>query len=267
VTQSGLSQTERPGDLQRELWEQYKRTGDQKIRDRLVLTFAPMVKYIVHRKLAELPNSVDADDFIACGIVAMIAGIDRWEPEKGAGLEQYLWTRIHGAVLDELRSRDWAPRSVRRTEREIKRARQTFHAIYHRQPSDDELADAIGITVADVHAHYADIHRAEVASLNTPVQTEDATTVERVDVIQSEDSDVDPERHAVQADLQERVAAAVRALPERERLVAIMLYEQEMTLREAGQILGVTEGRVSQMRGDVLRKLRRWVEQGIPQPA
>ena len=99
------------------LWRDYQRTRDSKLRDRLVLTFAPMVKYIVYRKIREMPARCEVDDFISCGLEALIRSIDRYDPDKGATLEQFAWTRIHGAVLDELRRHDWAPRSLRRAVR------------------------------------------------------------------------------------------------------------------------------------------------------
>src|SRR5918997_1912270 len=101
------------------LWKQYKESGDAQLRNRLVLTFAPLVKYIVFKKVRELPARCEVDDFISCGLEALIASIDRYDPGKGATLEQFAWTRIHGAVLDELRRQDWAPRSLRRWEREV----------------------------------------------------------------------------------------------------------------------------------------------------
>src|SRR2546421_8628397 len=118
-----------------ELWRAYERTRDPRLRDRLVLTFAPMVKYIVYRKVREIPARFDVEDFISCGLEALIRSIDRYDPDKGAGLEQYAWTRIHGAVLDELRTHDWAPRSLRRFERELTRAQKTFQALYGRRPT------------------------------------------------------------------------------------------------------------------------------------
>ena len=109
------------------LWKQYKETGDARVRDRLVLTFAPMVKYIVYKKVREIPARCEVDDFISCGLEALIRSIDRYDPEKGATLEQFAWTRIHGAVLDELRRKDWAPRSVRRWDRDISKAARAVH--------------------------------------------------------------------------------------------------------------------------------------------
>src|SRR5512132_2714225 len=129
------------------LWREYRRTNDRALRDRLVLTFAPLVKYIVYKKLREMPARCEAEDFIACGLEALIHSIERYDPEKGATLEQYAWTRIHGAVLDELRRQDWAPRSLRRWERDIARAREQFTAVHGRRPNEDELADALATSV------------------------------------------------------------------------------------------------------------------------
>src|SRR5438309_2075147 len=128
------------------LWKQYRETNDVQLRNKLVLTFAPLVKYIVYNKIRELPARCEVEDFISCGLEALIASIDRYDPEKGATLEQYAWTRIHGAVLDELRRQDWAPRSLRRWERDIARARERFTANHGRQPTTQELADAMGPT-------------------------------------------------------------------------------------------------------------------------
>src|SRR5215217_6652744 len=132
-----------------ELWKQYRATGDGQLRDRLIMTFAPLVKYIVYRKIRELPARCEVEDFISCGLEALIASIDRYDPDKGATLEQYAWTRIHGAVLDELRRQDWAPRSLRRWERDINRARTQFLSNNGRRPTNEELADALAISVDD----------------------------------------------------------------------------------------------------------------------
>ena len=117
------------------LWREYKATGDLQVRNRLVMTYAPLVKYIVFKKVRELPARCEVEDFISCGLEALIASIDRYDPEKGATLEQFAWTRIHGAVLDELRRQDWAPRSLRRWERDIAKARDQFTT--HPRPPPD----------------------------------------------------------------------------------------------------------------------------------
>src|SRR3984957_16060744 len=160
-----------------QLWTKYKATGDPALRDRLVLTFAPMVKYIVYRKVREMPARCEVEDFISCGLEALIRSIDRYDPERGATLEQFAWTRIHGAVLDELRRNDWAPRSLRRWERDISRARERFIALYGRAPSRTELSEAVGLSEADLDRRLGDIQRSDVGSLNVLVLGEDDTTM------------------------------------------------------------------------------------------
>src|SRR2546421_3479088 len=166
-----------------EIWSHYKSTGDQRTRDRLIMTFAPLVKYIVFKKIRELPARCEVEDFISCGLEALIASIDRYDPEKGATLEQYAWTRIHGAVLDELRRQDWAPRSLRRWERDIARARESFIALHNRRPSRDELADALATTPEELATREHEIAASEVTSLNTLVISDEETTVERIDTL------------------------------------------------------------------------------------
>src|ERR1700743_3725202 len=162
---------ERTGRLSAEealaLWSDYKRTDDPALRDRLVLTFAPMVKYIVYRKVREMPARCEVEDFISCGLEALIKSIDRYDPDKGATLEQFAWTRIHGAVIDELRRFDWAPRSVRRSEREMNRARDRFTILHGRPPTRAELAESLAMTEAELSALIDDIARSDVGSLNT----------------------------------------------------------------------------------------------------
>src|SRR5512133_2751274 len=220
------------------LWREYRRTNDRALRDRLVLTFAPLVKYIVYKKLREMPARCEAEDFIACGLEALIHSIERYDPDKGATLEQYAWTRIHGAVLDELRRQDWAPRSVRRWERDIEKVVESFTVLHGRRPPSDELADA------------------DVTSLNTPVLADDQTTIERVDTIAGDDPREDPLHAAAQSEAKDLFRAAFARLPRREREVAVRLYVKHMTLSEIGEILGVSESRVCQIHTAMKKTLR-----------
>src|SRR3982751_1940155 len=151
------------------LWKQYRATNDVQLRNRIVMTFPPLVKYIVYNKIRELPARCEVDDFISCGLEALIASIDRYDPSKGATLEQYAWTRIHGAVLDELRRQDWAPRSLRRWERDIARAREQFVAVHGRRPTREELADALATTPEELMTREQEIQQSDLTSLNTLV--------------------------------------------------------------------------------------------------
>src|SRR5881275_771085 len=174
------------------LWQQYKATGDRKLRDRLVLTFAPLVKYIVYKKAREMPARCEVEDFISCGLEALMISIDRYDPAKGATLEQYAWTRIHGAVLDELRRQDWAPRSVRRWERDMEKAVEEFTAVHGRRPTREELADTLACSLEELQRHRDEIARSDVTSLNAVVLSDDQTEIERGDTLVSGDEELDP---------------------------------------------------------------------------
>jgi RNA polymerase sigma factor for flagellar operon FliA len=238
------------------LWTEYRRTNDKALRDRLVLTFAPLVKYIVYKKVREMPARCEVEDFISCGLEALIQSIDRYDPAKGATLEQYAWTRIHGAVLDELRRQDWAPRSVRRWERDIERAVEAFTSLHGRRPSTEELAEAMGVEVAELRRRRDEVTQSDLTSLNTLVLSDDETTIERMDTIASKDVTVDPLHAAAKGEAKDKFRAAFARLPQREREVAVLLYVKNMTLAEIGEILGVSESRVCQIHGALKRTLR-----------
>jgi len=238
------------------LWQQYHDTGDLHARDRLVLTLAPLVKYIVYRKVREVPPHAEVEDFISCGLEALLRSIDRYDPSRGPTLEQFAWTRIHGAVLDELRRNDWAPRSLRRWERDIARARDRFVALNGRAPSRAELAGVVEVSESELDRHLADIQRSEVGSLNVVVLGEDESASERIDTLSSDDRDADPVDHAMLEGAKARFRGAFARLPERERQVAVLLYVHNLTLREIGEVLGVTESRICQLHGRLRQHLR-----------
>ena len=239
-----------------EIWRQYKTSGDVRVRDRLVPSLAPLVKYIVYRKIREIPARCDVEDFISCGLEALIRSIDRYDPERGATLEQFAWTRIHGAVLDELRRNDWAPRSLRRWERDISRARERFIGIYGRMPTKLELSESVMITPEELDQRLGDIARSDVGSLNVLVLGEEDTSIERIDTLPSTDRDWDPDHHAVREAAIERFREVFDRLPPRDRQVAILLYVDGLTLREIGEVLGVTESRVCQIHSQLKKRLR-----------
>ena len=239
------------------LWRAYKETADLEARNRLVMTYAPLVKYIVFKKVRELPARCEVEDFISCGLEALIASIDRYDPDKGATLEQFAWTRIHGAVLDELRRQDWAPRSLRRWERDIHKARDQFTSVHGRRPTRQELADLLGVTPDELRRRQDDIAVSDVTSLNTLVISDDETMVERIDTLAAIDTRLDPEHAANAQAAKEKFRSAFDMLPQREREVAVLLYVKNLTLREIGEILGVSESRVCQIHSQIKRTLRR----------
>lgn len=246
------------------LWRDYMQTQDTRARDRLVFSLAPIVKAIAYRKLRELPAHREVDDLLSCGLEALIRSIDRYDPEKGATLEQFAWTRIHGAVIDELRRFDWAPRSLRRLEREMTQARERFTVLHGRAPTATELSESLAITEAELATLFEDLDRSEVGSLNTLVLGDDDNPTERLDTLASADLTVDPEHAAMREGAIARFRAAFDKLPARERRVALLLHVDDLTLRETGEILGVSESRVCQIHGKLKRGLRQQLEADEP---
>ena len=245
-------------------WHEYRLTGDRELRDRLIFMFMPMVRYIVYRKVREVPAQCEVDDFLSCGLEALIRSIDRYDPDKGATLEQYAWTRIHGAVLDELRRHDWAPRSLRRDERAINNARESFASINERQPSREELAAKVGMTPIELSDRLDQVALAEVGSLNRIVRSDESATIERIDTLESPDEDCDPTAQAERREAKTRFRKAFARLTKQQREVAVLLYVEDWTLRDIGERLGVSESRVSQIHTQLRRRLYEQLSGELP---
>lgn len=258
-----MSTTGRIGDPSRAssaetqaLYREFRRTGDPRLRDRLILTLAPMVKYLVYRKISQISSHFDADDFISVGIEALIRSIDRFDPDRGVSLESFTWTRVQGAIIDELRRQDWTPRSVRQTESRYRKAREGFVARNGRDPTPREAAELMGMTPEELQAHELDVMMGELASLDVPVRLEHGATVDRIETLPSTDAGDDPAVSATRHDATRRLREAVAALDAREQSIAVLLYVEELTLREVGAVVGLSEGRVCQIHRELRAKLR-----------
>ena len=238
------------------LWNEYKATSDVGLRNRLVLTYVPLVKHIVYKKIRELPPSCEVDDLISCGIESLIGAIDRWDPEKGAGLEPFLWTRIHGAVLDELRRRDWAPRSLRRLERDMLRAQEIFTGAHGRAPSRAELASMMSMSPAELSDKEYEIRRSDLTSLSSMAVTDGESGIQLIETLESDDLHADPEHRLAREEARGKFRRAFERLSSREREVAVLLYVKNLTLREIGEVLEVSESRVSQIHSQLKQRIR-----------
>ena len=203
-----------------------------------------------------LPAHVEEADLISYGLVGLISAIQRFEPERDIKFETYAITRIKGAIIDELRSLDWVPRSVRARAKEIERAYAKLEHSLQRAPTDEEVAGEIGMTVEAFQDALLQISNSSVAALDELWSAgESGDAVSLLDTLEDPDSP-DPEAVVDSTELKDRVADAIARLPEREKLVIALYYYENLTLREIGEVLGVTESRVSQLHTKAVLRLR-----------
>jgi RNA polymerase sigma factor for flagellar operon FliA len=243
-------------DMQR-VWLDYRRTGDQKLRDRLILTYAPLVKYVAGRLGSGLPAHVDDEDLASYGLLGLIGAIERFDPTREIKFETYALGRIKGAIIDELRSLDWVPRSVRSRARQIERTIGELEAKLGRAPNDDEIAGKLGVSQEELDDDLFQISRTSIAALDElwTVSGSGGDTVSLIDTIE-DTAGPSPTAALDETELREAMADAIAGLPEREKIVITLYYYEELTLREIGEVLGVTESRVSQLHTKAVLRLK-----------
>jgi RNA polymerase sigma factor for flagellar operon FliA len=241
----------------KDLWRRYKRDGDERARERLVIAYSPLVKYVSGRMASGLPAHVEEADLISYGLGGLISAIERFELEREIKFETYAITRIKGAIIDELRSLDWVPRSVRARARAIERANAKLEHKLQRAPTDDEMADELEMSVSDFQDALLQISNSTIAALDELWTVSDASgdQVSLLDTLQDPQAP-DPAAVMDATDLKDRIADAIARLPEREKLVVALYYYENLTLREIGEVLGVTESRVSQLHTKAVLRLR-----------
>ena len=241
----------------KDLWRRYKRDGDDRARERLVVAYSPLVKYVSGRMASGLPAHVEEADLISYGLGGLISAIERFELEREIKFETYAITRIKGAIIDELRSLDWVPRSVRARARAIERANTKLEHKLQRAPTDEEMAAELELTVSEFQDQLLQISNSTVAALDELWTVSDASgdQVSLLDTLQDPGAP-DPAQVIDTSDLKDRIADAIARLPEREKLVVALYYYENLTLREIGEVLGVTESRVSQLHTKAVLRLR-----------
>ena len=247
----------------REMWRRYKDDGDPAARERLVVAYSPMVKFVAGRLGAGLPSHVDDADLISYGLMGLIGSIERFEPERGIKFETFAMTRIRGAIIDELRSLDWVPRSVRSRAREIEAAQAKLEHTLQRAPSEAELAAALEISEDELQTSLLEIANSSVYALDELWTVSDSSgdQVSLLDTISDPRAD-DPQESLASSEIKDRLTEAIAGLPEREQLVVALYYYENLTLREIGEVLGVTESRVSQLHTKAVMRLKSGLQPG-----
>jgi RNA polymerase sigma factor for flagellar operon FliA len=225
--------------------------------DALVQEYAPLVKRIANHLRGRLPEGVDQDDLIQVGLIALLEAARQYSPAKGASFETYAGIRVRGAMLDEVRNTDWTPRSVYRRQRELTAAIQAVENRTGKPADAREIAAELGVPLEDYFRMVTSAAAHRLFSLDQEGEDGD------MPVHQIEDPDTEPSAELESDEFRHALAAAIRALPEREALVMSLYYEEELNLKEIGEVLGVTESRVCQIHGQALARVRATVQDSV----
>lgn len=241
-------------DVLDKIWERYKKTGDTKERDELIVYYSPLVKYVASRVAAGLPQSVDQADLVSYGMFGLIDAIKKFDLERGFKFETYAISRIKGAVLDELRSIDWVPRSVRSKAKMIERSMAKLEAENHRAPSDSELADELGVTARQLSNMYKQIASLGLVALDGVLSSSGTESLTFGDTLA--DRSDGPGGLYERNETRQLLAEAINTMNEREKVVLTLYYYENLTLAEIGKVLRVTESRVCQIHTKAVLQLR-----------
>jgi RNA polymerase sigma factor for flagellar operon FliA len=237
-----------------ELWKTYKKDqSDQDLRNVLIERFLPLVRYNAERVWAKLPEGVDLNDLISAGVFGLMDAIDAFDLGRGVKFETYCVPRIRGAMLDELRTMDWVPRLVRSKASKLESARKEAEAEFGRPPSDTEMANRLRLPLPEYEKLKCEASAVNLVSLNKKwYETDSYKDVREVDILEDSKGE-DPTRGIQKRDLMKLVT---KGLNRNERLIIILYYYEELTMKEIGNTLGLSESRVSQMHSSIVARLK-----------
>src|SRR5438270_1439002 len=239
------------------LWRDYKSSKDEKLRERLILHYSPLVKYVAGRVGVGLPPNIEQADLVSYGIFGLIDAIEKFDLERAIKFETYAISRIKGAIIDELRAIDWIPRSVRYKAREVEKAYAALEGKLHRTPSESEVAGELGIGLDELHAIFSQVSFVNVIALDELLNVggERGDKLSLVDTLEDTKAE-DPVQAFETEETKYLLARAINTLPEREKIVVTLYYYEGLTLAEIGQVLGVTESRICQMHTKAVLQMR-----------
>jgi RNA polymerase sigma factor for flagellar operon FliA len=240
-----------------ELWERFKEDGSQEAREHLIVHYAPLVKYVASRVATGLPANVEQADLVSYGIFGLIDALEKFDRAREIKFETYAIPRIRGAIIDELRSLDWVPRSVRFKAREVEKAYTELEAKLKHAPSDAEVAEHLGVSLAELHEIVTQISFVTVTALEEVVSTgaDRGESLSLLDTL-ADMAATDPSSGIEGNETRAMLSAAINSLSEREKIVITLYYFEGLTLAEIGEVLGVTESRVCQIHTKAVGLLR-----------
>ncbi len=239
-----------------ELWSKYKKKADPEIREYFIIKYAPLVKYVAGKISVGMPTNVEFDDLVGYGVFGLLDAIEKYDLGKNVKFNTYAVNRIRGAIFDELRSIDWVPRSVRQKSREIEDTIATLEGRLGRSASNEEIASEMSLSLEDYNNLLLKVSTTSVVSLtDLKFSTDDAEEFSVGDIIEAPSS-LNPDVIVERDEIKKIVLESLKELPDRDKKVLIMYYYEEMTLKEIGKVLGVTESRVSQIHTGSILKLK-----------
>jgi RNA polymerase sigma factor for flagellar operon FliA len=239
------------------LWREYKESDSKVAKDKLLVEYAYLVKFIANRLAINLPPSVDRGDLVSSGVLGLIKAVETFEPERGFKFETYAGHKIRGAILDELRALDWVPRSVRQKSRDLQKIFAVLENRLGRIPYDDEVCKEMNISMSEYEELLTDVTPTTIISLEEamPERGSDAKELKIIDSIEDPGSS-NPLKELGFTEVKEILKETIANLPEKEKLVVALYHYEELTLKEIGVVLDITESRVSQIHSKAILKLR-----------
>ncbi|MBP5158084.1 MAG: RNA polymerase sigma factor WhiG [Treponema sp.] len=239
-----------------ELWHEYKKSRSTKIRDQFIRQYMPLVKYVAGKVSTGMPESVEFDDLVGYGQFGLLDAISKYDPDKNVKFKTYAVTRIRGAIFDELRELDWVPRSVRQKSREIEDTITELEAKLGRTASDAEIAKAMGMTESEYESVVMKVSGTNILSLNDVwYSNDDSDNMSIGDNIEAPNS-MNPDVIVERKEIKRVIIQAINELPQNEKMVIILYYHEDLTFKEIGQVLNVSESRISQLHSKANLRLR-----------
>jgi len=241
---TSLTEEEKTED---ELWQEFKKTKSPALRDKFIRQYMPLVKYVAGKVSTGMPDSVEFDDLVGFGQFGLLDAINKFDPEKNVKFKTYAVTRIRGAIFDELRELDWVPRSVRQKSREIEDTIVDLEAKLGRTATDAEIAGAMGITESEYQNTIMKVSGTSVLSLNDVWYSgDDSDHMSIGDSIEAPNS-LNPDVIVEREEIRKVIIKAINELPKNEKMVIVLYYHEDLTFKEIGQVLNVSESRISQL--------------------
>lgn len=234
------------------MWEQYAKTNDAAIKEKLIIEYAPLVKYVAGRLNIYLGQNVEYDDLISYGIFGLIDAIDKFDTEKGVKFETYASLRIRGAILDNIRKMDWVPRSLRQKHKQVEQAYMKLESELGRAATDEEVAGVMNLSMEEFQDLVKKINILSLISLEEYMEQNYEVNLN----IQKKENNDQPENHLEMEELKRILKEAIEKLPEREQKVIFFYYFDELTLKEISAIMGVSESRISQIHTKAIMRLK-----------